>query len=256
MKFKLTLNQIKNLINEGKLPYRFLEDNNPEDNEPTGDEMGDEKPGDENSGEETPNEPEMSADEQIRKIKGGSIIDFLQQMPKRGSFGYVFYTAEIPVNKNYIDDDGVKKPNPLVGRLYKNTVFKFQFDKSYTRAVEIKNEKTGDDYEVGARKAAFSSVEGYNMLLEGPKGLYFPIVLDDPKGDQSANYMLMNDNGGFNVVSKEEIKKYLKPVSGTSTYINYRSLIVQKIFKIKAGGRVFSNSEFPYEYLGPENLQK
>jgi hypothetical protein len=207
-------------------------------------------------GEKMSNEPEMSADEQIRSIKGGSIIDFLQQMPRRGSYGYVYYTAEIPVNKNYIDDDGVKKPNPIVGKLYKNTVFKFQFDKSYKRAVEIKNEKTGDDYEVGSRQAVYKDVEGYNMLLEGPKGLYFPIVLDDPKGDQSANYMLMNDNGGFDVVSKEQIKKYLKPVSGTSTYINYRSIIVQKIFKIKAGGRAFSNSEFPYEYLGPENLQK
>jgi hypothetical protein len=247
MKIKLTLAQIKNLVNEGKLPYRFLEDNNPETTEPMDDETPEVEPTDDS---------EMSVDDQIRSIKGGSIVDFLQQMPRRGSYGYVYYTAEIPLNKNYIDDDGVKKPNPLVGKLYKNTVFKFQFDKSYARAVEIKNEKTGDDYEVGARKAAFSSVEGYNMLLNGPKGLYFPIVLDNPKSDQSANYMLMNDNGGFDVVSKEEIKKYLKPVSGTSTYINYRSLIVQKIFRIKAGGRVFNNSEFPYQYLGPDNLQK
>ena len=247
MKIKLTLAQIKNLVNEGKLPYRFLEDNNPETTEPMDDETPEVEPTDGS---------EMSVDDQIRSIKGGSIVDFLQQMPRRGSYGYVYYTAEIPVNKNYIDDDGVKKPNPLVGKLYKNTVFKFQFDKSYTRAVEIKNEKTGDDYEVGARKAAFSSVEGYNMLLNGPKGLYFPIVLDNPKSDQSANYMLMNDNGGFDVVSKEEIKKYLKPVSGTSTYVNYRSLIVQKIYKIKAGGRSFDNPEFSYEYLGPNNLQK
>jgi hypothetical protein len=247
MKIKLTLAQIKNLVNEGKLPYRFLEDNNPETTEPMDDETPEVEPTDDS---------EMSVDDQIRSIKGGSIVDFLQQMPRRGSYGYVYYTAEIPVNKNYIDDDGVKKPNPLVGKLYKNTVFKFQFDKSYTRAVEIKNEKTGDDYEVGARKAAFSSVEGYNMLLNGPKGLYFPIVLDNPKSDQSANYMLMNDNGGFDVVSKEEIKKYLKPVSGTSTYVNYRSLIVQKIYKIKAGGRSFDNPEFSYEYLGPNNLQK
>lgn len=247
MKIKLTLAQIKNLVNEGKLPYRFLEDNNPETTEPMDDETPEVEPTDDS---------EMSVDDQIRSIKGGSIVDFLQQMPRRGSYGYVYYTAEIPVNKNYIDDDGVKKPNPLVGKLYKNTVFKFQFDKSYTRAVEIKNEKTGDDYEVGARKAAFSSVEGYNMLLNGPKGLYFPIVLDNPKSDQNANYMLMNDNGGFDVVSKEEIKKYLKPVSGTSTYVNYRSLIVQKIYKIKAGGRSFDNPEFSYEYLGPNNLQK
>jgi hypothetical protein len=247
MKIKLTLAQIKNLVNEGKLPYRFLEDNNPETTEPMDDETPEVEPTDDS---------EMSVNDQIRSIKGGSIVDFLQQMPRRGSYGYVYYTAEIPVNKNYIDDDGVKKPNPLVGKLYKNTVFKFQFDKSYTRAVEIKNEKTGDDYEVGARKAAFSSVEGYNMLLNGPKGLYFPIVLDNPKSDQSANYMLMNDNGGFDVVSKEEIKKYLKPVSGTSTYVNYRSLIVQKIYKIKAGGRSFDNPEFSYEYLGPNNLQK
>jgi hypothetical protein len=226
-----------------------LEDNNPEETETIDGEMS-------GDGEKMSNEPEMSADEQIRSIKGGSIIDFLQQMPRRGSYGYVYYTAEIPVNKNYIDDDGVKKPNPIVGKLYKNTVFKFQFDKSYKRAVEIKNEKTGDDYEVGSRQAVYKDVEGYNMLLEGPKGLYFPIVLDNPKSDQSANYMLMNDNGGFDVVSKEEIKKYLKPVSGTSTYVNYRSLIVQKIYKIKAGGRSFDNPEFSYEYLGPNNLQK
>jgi hypothetical protein len=136
MKFKLTLSQIQNLINEGKLPYRFLEDNNTEDTEPTGDEMGDE-----NSGEETPKEPEMSADDQIRSIKGGSIIDFLKQMPKRGSFGYIFYTAPVSVNKFYINDNGEKELNPMTGKLFKNTVFKFQFDKSYVRAVEIKNEK-------------------------------------------------------------------------------------------------------------------
>ena len=134
MKIKLTLAQIKNLVNEGKLPYRFLEDNNPETTEPMDDETPEVEPTDDS---------EMSVDDQIRSIKGGSIVDFLQQMPRRGSYGYVYYTAEIPLNKNYIDDDGVKKPNPLVGKLHKNTVFKFQFDKSYTRAVEIKNEKTG-----------------------------------------------------------------------------------------------------------------
>jgi hypothetical protein len=250
MKIKLTLDQIKSLVNEGKLPYRFLEDNNPENTEPTGDEMPDE------NGEEKPEDSENSVDDQIRNIKGGSILDFLKQMPKRGSFGYVYYTAEIPLNRTYVDEDGNKKPNPILGKLFKNTVFKFQFDKSYKRAVEIKNEKTGDDYQVGARQAVYKDVEGYNMLLDGPKGLYFPIVFDDAKTDQNANYMLLNDNGSFDVVSKAEIQKYLKPVSGTSTYINYRSLIVQKIFRIKAGGRTFDNPEFPYQYLGPNNLQK
>jgi hypothetical protein len=251
MKFKLTLSQIQNLINEGKLPYRFLEDNNPEDTEPTGDEMGDE-----NSGEETPKEPEMSADDQIRSIKGGSIIDFLKQMPKRGSFGYIFYTAPVSVNKFYINDNGEKELNPMTGKLFKNTVFKFQFDKSYVRAVEIKNEKTDDDYEVGARQSSYSDVEGYNMLLNGKSGLYFPIVLDDFRNDQSANYTLMNEAGDYEIVSKEQIQRYLKPSSSTSTFIDYRLLIVQRVFEIRAGGRTFNNPEFPYKYLGPKNLQK
>jgi len=255
MKIKLTLDQIKNLVNEGKLPYRFLEDNNPEDNEPTGDEIPDDGEGEGNN-DETPKEPDMSPDDQIRNIKGGSILDFLENMPKRGSFGYIFYTAPVSVNKFYINDNGEKELNPMAGKLFKNTVFKFQFDKSYSRAVEIKNEKTGDDYEVGARNSGYKDVEGYNMLLSGKSGLYFPIVLDDFRTDQNSNYALMNDAGNYEVVSKEEIQKYLKPVSGTSTFVDYRSLIVQRVFQIRAGGRTFINSEFPYEYLGPKNLQK
>ena len=41
----------------------------------------------------------LSVDDQIRNIKGGSILDFLKQMPKRGSFAYVLYTAPVSVNK-------------------------------------------------------------------------------------------------------------------------------------------------------------
>jgi hypothetical protein len=94
------------------------------------------------------------------------------------------------------------------------------------------------------------------MLLSGKSGLYFPIVLDDFRGDQSANYSLMNESGDYEIVSKEQIQRYLKPVSGTSTFIDYRLLIVQRVFEIRAGGRTFNNSEFPYKYLGPKNLQR
>jgi hypothetical protein len=257
MKIKLTLDQIKNLVNEGKLPYRFLEENKPEDDYMDYDgEDASTLPGTDYGDDEKTGGSEMSADDQIRQIKGGSILDFLQQMPKRGSFGYIYYTAPVSVNKFYIDDNGEKQLNPMNGKLFKNTVFKFQFDKSYKRAVEIKNEKTDDNYEVGARQSSYKDVEGYNMLLSGKSGLYFPIVLDDFEGDQSANYTLMDEAGGYKIVSKDEIRKYLKPVSGTSTFIDYRSLIVQRVFEIRAGGRIFNNSEFPYKYLGPKNLQK
>jgi hypothetical protein len=80
MKIKLTLDQIKNLVNEGKLPYRFLEDNNLEDDEPTGDEMPDDGEG---NNDETPKEPNMSPDDQIRNIKGSSILDFLQNIDRK-----------------------------------------------------------------------------------------------------------------------------------------------------------------------------
>lgn len=244
MKFKLTLSQVQNLINEGKLPYRFLEDVDPTDTDTIEDtdEFDDEK-------------LETSDDELIKKIKGSSILDFLKQMPKstKGKYGYVSYTAPVLVNKSYNDVDGLKKPNPMLGKLFKNTLYKFRFDYSYKRAVQIKNEKTENDYEVGPRQSSYSDVEGYNMLLSGKSGLYFPIVLEKPETDQSSNYMILNDAGGYDVVSKDEIRKYL-PVIKSSTYVDYRSLIVQRVYRIKAGKRIFDNPEFPYEYLGPENL--
>jgi hypothetical protein len=251
MKVKLTLIQVQNLINEGKLPYRFLEDNDPIDNEnPEG---GEENPEGDN---ENPEDSNMSVDDQIRNIKGSSILDFLKEMPRRGSFAYVLYTAPVSVNKFYADENGEKQLNPMAGKLFKNTVFKFQFDKSYSRAVEIKNEKTGDDYQVGARQSSYSDVEGYDMLLSGKSGLYFPIVLDDFRNDQNSNYSIMNENGDYDVIPKEEIQKYLKPVSTGSTFVDYRSLIVQRVYQIKAGGRTFDNPEFPYKYVGPTNLNK
>ena len=255
---KISSEQLKKLIQEGKLGKNLFEediiDANPDDESPeNGEEPGNEE---EPTGDEESTE---SFEDQVKDIKGSTVADFFMQFPKsaKGQFGYIFYTAPLKengMNKNFIDDDGIKKPNPYFGKIYRNTVFKFQIGKTYQRAVELKNQRTGDDYEIGAAKKGYERVEGSDILLTGKNGYYVPIVFEN--WDDTANNLMILEDGKFKPIEKDAIRKYLKPTSSSETFINYRNLIADNIYQVRAGGRIFTNPKFPYVYLGPKNLQK
>jgi hypothetical protein len=251
---KVSASQLTRLIQEGKLSQNLFEEDML-DLEPTDD-------SEENADDSENNEPEeteQSFEDEVKSIPGGKVADFLMNFPKsaKGQFGYVYYTAPLnsnSINKFYVDDDGVKKPNPYWDKLYRNTVIKFQIGKTYSRAVELKNQRTGDDYEIGAAKKGYERVKGSDVLQTGKSGYYFSVVFEN--WDDTANNLMVFENGKFTPIDKDAVKKYLKPHSGSDQFINYRNLITKNIYQIRAGGRIFDNPEFPYQYLGPKNLQK
>jgi hypothetical protein len=170
---------------------------------------------------------------------------FLAKDPKRNSIASVYYTAPVTVNKFIMGDDGVKIPNPIHGKLFKNTRFMFRWGDLYKDAMK----RVNPDHEFGKRSGTYDKVEGFKVTEMGKSGLYLPILPTDSK----ATYSIM-DNGQWSVVEKDAIRKYLPQGSYVSS-VPYRQLIVDRIAMIKSGGNEWVNPHFKFKYLGPGKVE-
>jgi hypothetical protein len=180
------------------------------------------------------------------------IIDFFdlfKDEPSKNTFAYVYYTSPVRLNKFIVDENGEKVPNPLYGKLFKNNLFLFNFGETYTEAVR---RKSGDESFVPEkRKGEFQKFTGYDLILAGKSGLYMPINAKDAK----SSYSVLEDDG-WKEIDKETVYKYLpkrKP-SANKYDINHKLLILDRIAKIAAGGKVWKNPHFKYVYLGPGKI--
>lgn len=172
---------------------------------------------------------------------------FLAQDPHNKSMATVYYTAPVTMNKFILDDQGMKIPNPMHGKLFKNTRFIFRWGDVYKDAVE----RVNPDHEFGQRSGTYDKVEGFKVTEMGKSGLYLPII---PTGSESS-YSVM-DNNQWQAIDKEEAKKYLPPYrGGSASGVEYRQLIVDRIAMIKSGGNEWVNPHFKFKYLGPGEIQ-
>lgn len=175
------------------------------------------------------------------------LFEFLDNKVQPMSMGTAYYVASLDssMNKRLAD----KSPNPMYGRVFKNTRFMFRWKDTFKRALE----RSGEDREVGMRSGQFEKVEGYEMLERGRSGLYLPIL---PTGSEY-ELSYIDDSGKLVPISREEVKPYLKPPrprpEGPSSP-SFRLLIVDKIAKIAAGGNTWNNPNFKGTYLGPGNV--
>lgn len=176
-------------------------------------------------------------------------FDFLNSNPKKSSGASVLYTNPVKVNKYIVNEFGEKVLNPMFDKLYKNTRFLFRWEDTYRRAAERNN----PEFEVGKRSGTFDKVDGYSMLENGKSGLYLPIV---PTGSE-AQYSVLED-GEFKSISKEEARKYMPEYKEreSASGANFRPLIVDRIYKINAGGKTWENPSFIYKYLGPDSMSE
>ena len=174
------------------------------------------------------------------------LFEFLEQDPRKMTMGTAYYVHSMDsyMNKNIVGADGVKIPNPMYGKLYKNTRFTFRWADTYGKAVE----RTNPEHEMGQRSGSFERVQGYDVLETGKSGLYLPII---PTGTESS-YSVFDENG-WNPISKDEVYQYLRPVSPSSggSGVNFRPLIIDKVAKLTGGGNVWNNPNFKGKYLGP-----
>lgn len=183
----------------------------------------------------------------LTEEKIDDFFKFLARDPKRNSVASVYYTAPVTVNKFIMGDDGVKIPNPIHGKLFKNTRFMFKWGDVYKDAVG----RVNPEHEFGQRSGTYDKVEGFKVTEMGKSGLYLPIL---PTGSE-ANYSIMED-GQWSQIDKEEVRKYLPPYRGASASgVEYRQLIVDRIAMIKSGGNEWMNPYFKLKYLGPRKTQ-
>lgn len=192
---------------------------------------------------------EESENNVISEETFNDLFDFLNTDPKKMTQGTIYYVADMnsSMNKNIIDDNGNKIPNPLYGKLYKHTRFMFKWEDTFSKAME----RIDPDYVTGQRSGNFEKIDGYKVLEKGPNGLYFPIL---PTGSE---YKLFVDNDGkIEEIEKEKVQKFLKPASPSASKIAsgdkaaFRLLMLDKIVKITGGGNVWINPNFKGEYKG------
>ncbi len=178
-----------------------------------------------------------------------NIREFLDQDPKSMTVGTAYYTASMNsyMNKTYIDENGIKQPNPMYDKLFKNTRFIFRWKDTYAKAVGRVNFGPVD---IGARSGTYEKIDGYEMLESGKSGEYLPII---PTGSE-ASYSIY-DNGQWSHIDKDAIKQYLKPPSPSfgASGVSFRPLIVNRIYKLTGGGNTWINPNFEFKYLGVGN---
>jgi len=169
-------------------------------------------------------------------------FELLEKDPKQGSISYVYYVGPLRVNKKFVDTDGEKKINPYEGKLFKVTRFMFNYGETYGARVR----KLDPDYEFKQRKGVYEKPAGYSAVEMGKSGLYLPIL---PKGSKS-QYILL-DGGRIEKIDLKDYQKYLPPPSGGSSIppTDFRNLILDRIYKISAGGHVWENPNFAYPQL-------
>lgn len=191
-------------------------------------------------------ENEFMNENLLKEEKIEDFFNFLENDPKKGTFAYAYYTTPVSLNKNFIDEDGVKKPNPYYGKIFKNLRYKFSFGQVFEDAMKKKD----PDYIPGERRGVYTKLTGYDVLEQGKNGLYLPIIPLEKK----SKYSIREDSGEFRPVEFEEIKIYF-PDRDYSKYqsapTKYSQLVVDRIAKLSAGGHQWVNPNFIYEYLGP-----
>lgn len=166
---------------------------------------------------------------------------FLARDPGNNTMASVYYTSPVKFNKFIKTEEG-KEINPFYDKVLKNQRYTFMWGETYKDAVE----RTNPDHEFGQRRGTYEKLDGFKVTETGKSGLYLSIV---PKGSFDAKYGIQTDNG-YEDISKDEFQSYLPQTNykPSSSGQDFRPLIVDRIYKIKAGGNEWVNPHYTYKW--------
>jgi hypothetical protein len=174
---------------------------------------------------------------------------FIENDPRLNTFAYIYYLSSL--------DRYLSKPknNPMLGKFYKLSKYKFRFGDTYKNAVVRKN----PEYEFQKRSGEYIKIEGYNVLERDAKGdEVLPIM---PLDTKSTVIVFDEENKKKETISVSELKKnyseyfinsFLTGNYEPSSGVDFRALKIKNTIKISAGGNVWMN---PYIKLNDIDLK-
>lgn len=174
---------------------------------------------------------------------------FIKNDPRLNTFAYIYYLSSL--------DRYLSKPknNPMKGKFFKLTKYKFRFGDTYKRAVE----RINPEHELKKRSGEYTKIEGYNVLerdVNGDEGI--PIL---PLQSTSKVIVMDENNKTKETLSINEIKEkyseyfigsFLKGGYESSSGVDFRALKIKNTIKINAGGNTWIN---PYIKLNDIDLK-
>jgi hypothetical protein len=164
-------------------------------------------------------------------------FEFLRRHVQKNTFAYAYYTYPARMNKTLGSRDNL---NPLFGRVFKHKPYEFRWEQSYAEAVKLKD----PDYVFKGGTTEYKPLEGIKIVKEGPNGLYFPIV---PTGGGGKPVYTVD----WQEVSIEEIAQYLPPVKEyPPDATRFIPMLIERVAGLSAGGAVWKNPDFKFQYLG------
>jgi hypothetical protein len=174
---------------------------------------------------------------------------FIENDPRLNTFAYIYYLSSL--------DRYLSKPksNPMFGKFYKLSRYKFRFGDTYKNAVERKN----PEYQFKKRSGEYVKIEGYNVLERDSKGdEVLPII---PLETKSKVIVFDENNQKKETILVSELKEkysdyfinsFLTGKSESSSGVDFRALKIKNTIKINAGGHSWIN---PYIKLNDVDLK-
>lgn len=201
---------------------------------------------------------EMASQKRVAQEVG----DFFRMLETRnGTFAYLYYANDwTPYMNKKIELNGVKQPNPMLGRIFKISAYRFQAGKEYYKRLEQLFPGYTYDPDVPMnqeqiRKTGWRSLpDPGKPCQENEKTGEIALPVVEPKSVWN-KWVMIDDKGTPVEVEYDDVLPYIKQpkLSASSTFrLDYKRFYVNKIYMLNGGGKTFKNTvNFAYPILAP-----
>jgi len=201
---------------------------------------------------------EMAAAKRVAEEIG----DFFRTLEaKKGTFAYLYYgnswDAYMPKK---VELNGVKQPNPMFGRIFKLSSYRFQAGKEYYARLEqlfpgYMYDPNSPVNQENRRKTGWVSMpDPAKPCVQSEKTGEVALPVVEPKTNWT-KWIMINDAGDPVEVEYADVLPYIKEKKDSSSstfHLDYKKFYVNKIYMLNSGGTTWkNNNDFLYPVLAP-----
>lgn len=191
------------------------------------------------------------------------IADFFRMLDiKKGTMAYLYYgnCYDQYMNKKIVID-GIKQPNPMLGRIFKLSAYRFQAGKEYYERLEqlvpgySLDPNSPMNQEQTRRSGWVSMPDPAKPCVQNEKTGEIALPVVEPKTVWT-KWVMINDMGDPVEVEYADVQPYVKPpkpaTPGSTFHLDYKKFYVNKIYMLNGGGKTYTNSiDFLYPVIAP-----